>query len=195
MGNFYVNYTLRGPSQESVANALAGRKALITPSEKDCVVVFDEASESQDLSIVSDLASRLSSKLQCPLLAVLNHDDDILYYQLYIEGKLSDEYNSTPNCFEASEEIAPPSGGDAHLLCITFGVPDQAQNVETILRSSFLDNGSYGFAFMRHADLVKALSISAFGIGTGYCSFNYNEYPQGLAKDNLLDASEIQQFD
>jgi len=30
MGNFYTNYTLRGPSQQAVAKALAGRSAIVT---------------------------------------------------------------------------------------------------------------------------------------------------------------------
>src|SRR2546423_14770558 len=87
MGNFYTNYTLRGPSQQAVAAALAGRKATVTPLHGGCVVVFDEASDDQDQERIVELAARLSSELRCPVLAVLNHDDDILWYQLYEFGK------------------------------------------------------------------------------------------------------------
>ncbi len=48
MGNFYTNYTLRGPSQQTVAAVLAGRSAIITPAREGCVVVFDERSDDQD---------------------------------------------------------------------------------------------------------------------------------------------------
>ena len=49
MGNFYTNYTLRGPSQEAVVKAMAGRAAFVTPEQNGCVVVFDEKSDSQNL--------------------------------------------------------------------------------------------------------------------------------------------------
>ena len=79
MGGFYTNYTLRGPSQQAVSAALAGRKAVVTPEHAGCVVAFDEASDDQDEERIAELASRLSSELRCPVLAVLDHDDDILW--------------------------------------------------------------------------------------------------------------------
>jgi hypothetical protein len=42
MGNFYTNYTLRGPSQSAVAAALAGRSAIVTPKQDGSIIVFDE---------------------------------------------------------------------------------------------------------------------------------------------------------
>jgi hypothetical protein len=90
MGNFYTNYTLRGPSQQAVAAALAGRAAFVTPAHNGSVVVFDEKSESQDLGAIAEFAARLSREFDCPVLALLNHDDDILWYQLYLSGELTD---------------------------------------------------------------------------------------------------------
>ena len=49
MGNFYTSYRLRGPTQEAVAAALKGRSAIMTPTENDCTVVFDEESDDQDM--------------------------------------------------------------------------------------------------------------------------------------------------
>ncbi len=51
MGSFYTNYTLRRPSQQAVAAALAGRSAIVTPAEDGCVVVFDEQSDEQDRAV------------------------------------------------------------------------------------------------------------------------------------------------
>jgi hypothetical protein len=48
MGNFYTNYTLKGPSQQAVASVLAGRASIITPDYNGCVMVFDEQSDKQD---------------------------------------------------------------------------------------------------------------------------------------------------
>src|SRR6187455_1673439 len=96
MGNFYVNYTLRGPEPETVAAALTGRSAIVTPQDNRSVVVFDAEAESQDLGVFDAVGRRLSTELKCPVLAVLNHDDDVLLYRLFENGRLVDEYNSAP---------------------------------------------------------------------------------------------------
>ena len=126
MGNFYTNYTLRGPSQQAVAAALAGRKATVTPPHSGCVVAFDEASDDQDQERIVELAARLSSELRCPVLAVLNHDDDILWYQLYESGKQTDEYDSSPGYFDPSAEPSAPAGGDAQRLKLHVAVAAEA---------------------------------------------------------------------
>jgi hypothetical protein len=167
MGNFYTNYTLKGPSQPEVANLLAGRSAIVTPAGDGHVVVFDEESDEQNPEVIAELASRLSGELQCPLLAVLNHDDDILWYQLYLNGDLKDEYDSTPGYFEnadadeASEmdlpDVNEPEGGDARKLCAAFGL-DSIEQAERILRKTALDEDGYAFAFERHADWRRLLA-------------------------------------
>jgi len=125
MGNFYVNYTLRGPSQQAIAAELAGRAAIVSPEKNGCVVVFDEESDDQNDEIIAEIASRLSGKLRCALLSVLNHDDDILQYKLYSDGEMVDDYDSNPSYFENAEEGDPddpeaasgePRGGNPGLL-------------------------------------------------------------------------------
>ena len=94
MGNFYTNYTLRGPSQQAVARAMAGRSAIVTPAQDGCVVVFDAQSDEQDSAVITELASRLSRELRCPVLAVLNHDDDIFTHRVNFEvQKLGQQHN------------------------------------------------------------------------------------------------------
>jgi hypothetical protein len=78
MGNFYTNYTLKGPGQQAVATALAGRNTVVTPERNGWVMVSDEQSDTQDVEIISGLAAKLSEKFNCPIFAVLNHDDDIV---------------------------------------------------------------------------------------------------------------------
>jgi hypothetical protein len=149
MGNFYVNYTLHGPDQQAAAAVLAGRASIVSPSQNGCVVVFDEESEEQNQEVIAELASRLSGRLKCPLLAVLNHDDDILKYQLFLNGDLMDDYDSTPGYFAGAEEdddesppVDAPQGGNAKLLCETFGV-NAVSEVECILRKSSLSEDCY----------------------------------------------------
>jgi len=190
MGNFYTNYTLKGAHQKAVASALVGRRAIVTPTDDNgYVVVFDEESDEQDAKAISGLASFLSARFSCPVLAVLNHDDDILWYQLYEDGKLSDEYDSTPGYFDGAEPSAP-TGGDAQRLCSAFGACE-APSVEMILRKSLFDEGGYAFAFQRHADLVGALGLPQFGVGTCFRSFDDPcfEFPDGLSKRDLVRTS------
>jgi len=185
MGNFYTNYTLRGPSQQAVAAALAGRKATVTPQRDGCVVAFDEASDDQDQERIVELATRLSRELGCPVLAILNHDDDILWYQLCEGGKQTDQYDSSPGYFDPSAEPSAPAGGDAQRLCAAFNASDVAA-VERVLRNASYDDGGYVFAFERHADLVRALGLPEFAVGTAYASFERDELPEGLSRADMM---------
>jgi hypothetical protein len=184
MGNFYTNYTLRGPSQQAVAAALAGRAAFVTPAHNGSVVVFDEKSESQDLGAIAEFAARLSREFDCPVLALLNHDDDILWYQLYLSGELTDEYDSSPGYFDSSADPTGPAGGDARKLCTAFGASCVAE-VERILRRSSFDEDGYAFAVERHADLARALGIPSFSVGAGYRYVAEGELPDGLDEHDL----------
>lgn len=186
MGNFYTNYTIRGASQSAVVSALSGRTAVVTPPDQDCVVVFDEESDEQDEEVLPALASRLSRECSAPVLVVLNHDDDILWFQLYRDGELADEYDSCPDYFEGEADSLPkPAGGNAEQLCNTFSSGTPAE-VEKILRTSSFDKDGYVFAVQRHEALCAALGISHFGVGTSFESFEHSELPENL------DASQIQ---
>lgn len=185
MGNFYTNFTLRGPSQQAVAAALAGRSAFITPEQNGCVVVFDEQSDEQDTQVIAALGGELSQKLNCAVLAVLNHDDDILWYQLYERGQLVDEYDSTPGYFDPNAGLSPPAGGDAQTLCRAFGV-DSVMDVDRILHTSTFDDDGYAFAVERHADLARALGIPEFVAGGGFRYASEGELPDGLDEADLL---------
>lgn len=192
MGNFYTSYTLRGPNQESVAARMAGRSALVTSAHKSCVVVFDEESEEQNDEIIAELASRLSGQLRCPLLAVLNHDDDILWYQLYLSGELVDEYQSALDYFETEDEeaaMAGPEGGDVKKLCAAFGSNAVAE-VEKILRTPSALDGGYIFAIERHMDLARALEIPVFGSG-GFNQIIEDELPYGLAENDWIKTKDL----
>lgn len=185
MGNFYTNYTLRGPSQQVIAAALTGRSAIVTRAQDDCVVVFDEESEEQSQEVISGLASRLSRELLCPVLAVLNHDDDVFWYQLYVNGELADDYDSSPGYFDPSANSSEPVGGDAQKLCDAFGSSNVAEVENTLRKSSFVDGG-YTFAVERHGDLVRALGIPSFCVGAGYCYVTDGDVPEGLDDKDLF---------
>lgn len=192
MGNFYTNYTLRGPSQQAVARALTGRSAIVSTEVNGCVVVFDEVSDGQDQEIIAQLGSTLSSEFDCPVLAVLNHDDDMLWYHLYKGGKLVDEYDSMPDDYDPDtyydddETFSPPAGGDAQKLCAAFG-SNNVKAVETVLRkSAFDENDGYTFEVERHSELTKLLGIPSFCAGCGYRYIMDGELPHGLTENDLI---------
>ncbi len=184
MGNFYASYTLRGPSQNAVARALTGRSAIVTPAQNSCVVAFDEESE-EDQSVIATLAARLSLNCSCPVLAVLNHDDDILWYQLYVSGELADEYDSSPDYFDEVAQPSGPAGGDAQMLCYAFGTSNVVE-VENVLRKASFDENGYLFAVDRHRDLAHALGLPSFCVGTGFCYVADGELPEGVKEDQLV---------
>jgi hypothetical protein len=192
MGAFYVNYTLRGPTQQSVAAALTGRSAIVTRMEKNCVVVVDEESDEQDQELIAEFGKLLSDRFNCPLLAVLNHDDDILWYQLYVNGDLADQYDSTPGYFdsEASPEAFIPTGGDAQTLCRAFE-SNAVEEVSRILRKSRDDAGGYVFATERHSDLATALGLPQFSVAAGFEYFTAGELFHDLEERDLLHTKEL----
>jgi len=190
MGAFYVNISILGPSQETVVQFLKKRNrvAFVSPSEGGSVVVYDQKCDEQNTEEIARLVSDLSRGLQCPALTMLNHDDGILWYQLYDKGELVDEYDSCPSYFDPNAEPSGPVGGDAESLCNAFGGKDVA-SVERILRkSSFEDNG-YAFATERHCDLAAAAGLPRFSVGTGYGSIECDELPDGLEREQLASVT------
>jgi hypothetical protein len=152
VGNFYVNYTTYGPDREAVAEFLraAERTAFVSPTVEGTTMFFDAKSDRQNEQVIKDIGARASKDLSTPILAVINHDDDILFYLLFEAGQLVDEYNSCPGYFEGGD--VTPAGGDARRLCAAFGVAGKAEQVDEVLRSE-----DYLFAFERNSDLAELL--------------------------------------
>ena len=148
-------------------------------------MVFDEESEGQDPKVLSKLASRLSSRFSCPVLAVLNHDDDVLWFQLYHAGKLLDEYDSYPGFSDGNDSHIQPRGGDAKALCDAFGSSNY-DDVERVLRQTSMGDDGYTFAVERHDELAQALNLPPFGVGTGFNYIEEDELPEGLDPADLL---------
>ncbi len=149
MGNFYVNITLKGPGRDQIVAGLteACCDAYLSPTVDGVTMVCEAVCDSQDDDHIRAFAAKLSERLGCPALAVLNHDDDVLWYGLYAAGVLDHEYNSAPDFFEAEfldpddelelddDGVSIPEGGDAQALCAAFGPAADPAAVETILRA------------------------------------------------------------
>ena len=184
MGNFYVNYTIHSKDNSGVVNALNNRNAYVTQCKNDSIVVFDEASDSQDPDLIRSLGKQLSKALNTAVLAVLNHDDDILWYVLFDKGNSIDEYDSSPGYFDPDSEPQNPSGGNAEKLCAAFNCHD-VQEIERVLRKSSYDEDGYTFAVERHEELAKALNLPDFSVGFGYTYIAQGELPPGLSESEL----------
>lgn len=178
MGNFYVNHTVRAP-QKDVAGLLEreGHTAFVGPTANGFTVVCDAECDNQDTNAIRALGRKLSSSLKSPVLAVLNHDDDILCYWLFEEGELIEEYNSCPDYFdedesdsdegemdsEESESTTPSRMSDGEELCRVFGGPGKRERVRAILTGE-----GHVFAIMAHQELVNTLGLPSGSVGSGY---------------------------
>ena len=191
MGSFYSNITVLGPSQGELCRFLEGahRVSYIAPSLQGATVVFDLESE-DDPGILPKLAEQISRHFTCPALAILNHDDDVLMYDLFVDGESVDEYNSAPTYFDPNAEPGPPSGGDADRLCRVFHAPDAVERVAEILAKSSFDDDGYVFALDRHQDLTTVLGLPGYAVGCGYSSIEENELPDNLNADSLVRSGQ-----
>jgi hypothetical protein len=186
MGAFYGNITLKGPNQEKIVQSLRSRRAIVAPKVGDYTVAFDSVCDEQDIEGIQSLTSELSRELCCSALAVIVHDDDVLGYFLYEDGELSDWYNSCPSYFNfgSAKESDGPAGGDAERLCAVFGAGNPKE-LESIFRKQRGKRG-YVFETERHKDLVRALSLPAFSVGTALENFVRGELPDGLSKEQMV---------
>jgi len=171
MGSFYTSHTIRGPSQKQLLEWLADRSAYVSTTDRSVTTVLDEECESQDGESLASLAQQLSEHFKCAVLAVLNHDDDILYFELYENGEKTDEYNSSPAYFGEEVEDDGPAGGNASRLAAAFGASNQ-ESVEAVLRKS-----DYVFATERHRDLFAALGLPAASVGLGFSYVEAGDLP------------------
>src|SRR6185369_7692027 len=106
MGLFYSNFTLFGPTQQDVLETLhtLKRTAFVSPTENGFTTIYDRESDEQDFDVIEQLGCQLCESLARPVLAVVLHDDDVLFYWLFRNGAVSHSYNSCPTYFDAESE-------------------------------------------------------------------------------------------
>ncbi len=114
MGNFYTNITLQDSDAQAVAAEMEAlnRESYVFSNGYICVV-YDKESESQDTSILAALAETLATKRNTVAFAVLNHDDDVLWFQLYRRSELLTEYSSTGGPATNIRKLVDALGGSA----------------------------------------------------------------------------------
>ncbi len=175
MGNFYTNISLKTANNVEVTNYLNEEDidAFVASAQKEFVCVFPAAD-----ATLFDVAAELSRELSCSAFAVMNHDDDVLMYQLFESGKMVDEYNSCPGYFSGDEEER--TGGDAEKLCEAFGRDDVRNQIADILTRD------YTFELERHHALVALLGLPRCTVGSGFTYIMQGDAPlAGIDADTL----------
>jgi hypothetical protein len=171
--NFYTNITVFGAPLERIRDELTelGRDAFIAKTS-DGGVVYDRTCEEQNTEDLSALAEHLSERLAARALAVLNHDDDILWFQLYDRAELIVEY---------ANQDGP--GTSARAVCRAFGRPAQVIPVWIALHRPYV------FQVSRHARLVHLLGLPNAAVGTGFNYISHGEPPLGVDEGDLIRVS------
>ncbi len=181
MGSFYVNHTVRASREQVMALLQEERRtAYVSPTMGGYTIVCDRECDHQDEAEILALGRHLSGRLGAPVLAVLNHDDDILCYWLFENGETTEEYNSCPDYFadeefgglgiydgeEDEEEFAAERTvvltGPGEELCRAFGKTPLLAEVRSILESPDL------FALLTHKKLLQTLGLPECAVATGY---------------------------
>lgn len=183
MGLFYSNFTLYGPDQQKVVDAVRRlrRTAYVSPTVNCFTTVYDREAEHQDFDVIEQVGRELSLDLQCPVMGVVLHDDDVLYYWLFRSGDVHHTYNSSPAYFDPDSEPLPPEGGDADELCVSFGVPSAADRIEAILRQNLLEDGaSLTGELERHWALAAVFGMPDHAIGVGYDAIQNGYLPERI---------------
>jgi len=170
MGNFYTNIAVMADADRVVpVLEQVRRDAYVAPSGSVCVV-FDRESDRQDTETLAALAETISREVATHAFAVLNHDDDVLWFQLYERGELLTEH--------ANEAGAPTAS--AWVLAKAFGRPARVLATWLVLRVPTL------FEVFRHHLLMRVLGLPPASVGMGYEYINRGELPPGTEESALI---------
>jgi hypothetical protein len=186
MGNFYVNITTRKAKTDEILIYLKSKKlsAYLIEGPKDFCAIYEEVCDDQQTGHISNLLKEISQGCNCAAIGMLNHDDDILAYELWLNGMKVDEYDSCPGYFSGDEDHFYPEGGDAKLLAELMGDGGNIEAIYKVLKAAG-DEG-YVFAIERHEALVKAIGLPIHSVGYGFRYISGGEIPQEIKEENII---------
>ncbi|MEM1355254.1 MAG: hypothetical protein AAGC44_03635 [Planctomycetota bacterium] len=165
MGNFYCNFTTKGPTQESVLSFLRSNDldAYVTPRYKRWCVIYEEQTNDLDGKLIDDLGCKLSQGLGCDVLAALVADDDILCLVLYRDGRQFVEYCSR----------GPTSG--ISTICNALGRGWVVPFLWPLMQLPYVIVESW-----RHSWFCRLLGMPDWAVATGYRYIQQDEIPPDL---------------
>ena len=171
MGNFYTNVVVRGPTEDEVAETLLGlrRTSLVVTHPAGFVFVYDAEADTQREGVVESLALALATRLRCPALASLNHDDDVLLLWLYDRDGAETRFGSGVG-FEDGEQPAN-AAAFAEQVRRVFGTREdptpEALGSSWQMRLAKLVAPRL-FAFQRHEHILRRSGIPVTPALLGY---------------------------
>lgn len=163
MGNFYTNITLRTSDRGEIIEYMRsqGRACFVSPVSRGFTTVYDRICDEQDIRDLEGLALDLSRQFRCIALAVLNHDDDVLWMSLARNGDRLTTYRS--------DRIV---SGSAFRLASEFAVLGLLPLVWIAMRWPIIL-----FQIWRHSILAWSLGVPNFSVGFGYRYLSNGERP------------------
>ena len=190
MGNFYANITTKKVSTDKIIEYLKSNELLayIAKGPNDYCTIYEEICDEQDTQHISSLLEDISKKFECSAIGFINHDDDILAYELWEKGEKVDEYVSCPGYFEGDESRMTPEGGNAKILTTIMGNGSNVEEIERILGTTGFDNDDFSFAIDRHRSLAKLVGLPEHSVGYGFRYLSEGEAPENVP---LIDISKI----
>lgn len=170
MGNFYCNFTTRGPSTDEISRVLNEnhRAAYVTPTLGGKTVIFDQAADKLDPSEIDTVGAMLSRELKCPALAAVVADDDELWLALYEAGERRVEYSSRG------------ANRGAYAFSRAFGRAWIFPLIWVLLQWPY-----FIFESWRHGLIAKALGVPGWSVAMGFRYIQQDELPDGLAESDL----------
>lgn len=165
MGTYSTTIFCKTNDAKHVATVLHStrRSAFVLPPKQGYVLVYDQECDDDD-EVVGRISSHLSRELGAVIIAVINYDDDLLEYYLYVRGSLRDHYSSS-SAHSDEWEIGRSVFGSTSVLCEVFNKPRSGKRLENILLST-----DYIFESERYAALSKIL-----GLPYNYAQLSYWE--------------------
>ena len=190
MGNFYANITTRNAPAEKILDFLRSKRlfAILIKGPDNYCTIYEKICDQQNTSHISSLLRDISENFSCPAIGILNHDDDVLLFELWSGGIKVDEYNSCPGYFDPKCGEMEPKGGNTKVLVDLFGTNADEAVVEKALRES--NEGAFIFAVERHDTLAKAIGLPSHTIG-----FGFNYLLAGEIPPDVLPGSMLRTFD
>src|SRR5258707_13107707 len=112
MGNWYTNICVSGAPQSDVIATLneLGRRVYVTAETGGWIILYVQECDKFDLDVLESLALTISTRLSGTALATFNADADILWLDVYENGKLATRFSSDRKQFEDAAAIPPRAG-------------------------------------------------------------------------------------
>jgi hypothetical protein len=148
-------------------------------------VVTEPMLETLQTGGITVVGPALSAALGAPALSTMNHDDDSLTWQLWVDGELRDQYSTDP---DTRAELLGDGDASAapHAESLAAAFDGDATAVARLLEQDMV------FAVEQHAELCRLLGLPDQAAGFGYEYADEGEVPDGVdAMLRVEDGSPI----